>query len=400
MEEQPEAWRRNLAALWLAEFTAVFGFSFVFPFLPLYLHQDLGVHGQGSLALLSGVSSGATGLGMAMTSPLWGMLADRRGRKPMLLRAMVGGGLTVLLMGLTQNSTELIALRFLQGAGSGTVAAATALVAGETPRARVGWALGVLGSSVAVGGAVGPLLGGVLASLVGLRWVFAGGGILVLASAVPVALVVREVNWKPTEAARVPVLEAVREAGPGVLMGIAVLVVAQGMAQLAYNGTQPLIVLRLIHLAPHATSTVTGVTFAAAGLATAVGAVGYSRVARRAGYKATATVASALLAAAIAGAAFAPSVPAVVLVVALFGLLYGVVNPCVSSMIGLEAPPQAQARIFGAASSAYAAGLALGPVVSGAIAAGYGLAPGLLFAAADALALAVTLGALGREPAR
>lgn len=393
-------WRRNLAALWLAEFTAVFGFSFLFPFLPLYLHQDLGVRGQAPLALLSGLAAGASGLGLAVTSPLWGMLADRHGRKPMLLRAMVGGGLTVALMGLTQTPAELIALRFLQGASSGTVAAATALVAGETPRARVGWALGVLGSSVAVGGAAGPLLGGILASVVGLRLVFLGGGILVLLSVIPVALVVREVSWRRASEPPPPVMAAIRGAGPGALGAIGVLVVAQGLLQLGYSSTQPLVVLRLLQLFPHGTSSVTGVAFAAAGLATAVAAVSYSRLARRIGYRPTAALGALLLAGSIVGAALAPSVPAVVLAVGLFGLLYGLVNPCVSGMIGLEAPPRVQARIFGAAYSAYAVGLAVGPPLSGGIAARYGVAAGMMFAAATALALAATLGALAREPAR
>src|SRR5205807_1772568 len=99
----------------------------------------------------------ASGLAMAIASPIWGVLGDRFGRKPMLIRSMVGGALTVGLVAFAQNPAQLVVLRFLQGATSGTVAAATSLVAAETPRSRVGWALGVVTSAVALGGAIGPV---------------------------------------------------------------------------------------------------------------------------------------------------------------------------------------------------------------------------------------------------
>jgi len=144
-------WRRNLAALWFAEFTAIFGFSFAFPFLSIFLHHDLGVPAGSQLDLWTAASASVSGLSMAIASPIWGVLGDRFGRKPMLLRSMLGGAITVGLIYFVQNPTELLVLRFLQGATSGTVAAATALVAAETPRSRVGWALGVVSSAVALG---------------------------------------------------------------------------------------------------------------------------------------------------------------------------------------------------------------------------------------------------------
>lgn len=399
MRAQEGAWKRSLAALWLAQFMAVFGFSFVFPFLPLYLHQDLGIRGPANLALLSGIATGATGGGLALMSPIWGILADRHGRKPMLLRAMVLGGITVGLMGLSQNPPELIALRFLQGAVAGTVAASTALVASEAPRARVGWALGVLGSAVAVGGAVGPLVGGLLAATVGLRLIFLGGGVLAVLGALPVVIFVQETQRLAPEEAHVPALTVLRAAGPGAIAALAVLVAGQGLLQISYNSTQPLIVLRLIKLLPSGATAVTGIAFATAGLATGISAVTYSRLAAGLGYRTTAAVASALLAMTITGAALAPTVVLVVVAVAVFGLFYGVVSPCLSSMIGLEAPVQVRARVFGISSSAYAIGLALGPSGTGALASRFGISPALFVAAGTGLLLAGLLALRGREPA-
>src|SRR5215813_9857931 len=194
-------WRRNLAALWFAQFTAIFGFSFAFPFLPVYLRQ-LGVHDPGQLALWTGVTAGASGASLAIMSPIWGTLADRYGRRAMLLRAMIGGAVTVGLMGFARGPVDLLVLRLLQGATAGTVAAATALVASGTPRARVGWALGVLTSAVAVGTAFGPLLGGLAATLLGVRAIFWAGGALLGAATIPVFAVVREIRTGPADAAR------------------------------------------------------------------------------------------------------------------------------------------------------------------------------------------------------
>src|SRR5215467_15769183 len=204
-------WRRNLAALWFAQFTAIFGFSFAFPFLPVYLRQ-LGVHDPGQLALWTGVTAGASGASLAIMSPIWGTLADRYGRRAMLLRAMLGGAVTVGLMGFARGPVDLLVLRLLQGATAGTVAATTALVASGTPRPRVGWALGVLTSAVAVGSALGPLVGGLAASILGLRAIFWAGGGLLAGATIPVVAIVREVAPGQSEAGRRPALPVVREA--------------------------------------------------------------------------------------------------------------------------------------------------------------------------------------------
>ena len=100
---EPVDWRRNLAALWFAEFTAIFGFSFNLPFLALFLHNELHVRDPQQLALWTGAAAGASGITMALVSPIWGVLADRYGRRSMLLRAIVGGALSVGLMGFSQS---------------------------------------------------------------------------------------------------------------------------------------------------------------------------------------------------------------------------------------------------------------------------------------------------------
>jgi MFS transporter, DHA1 family, multidrug resistance protein len=391
-------WRRNLAALWLAEFTAIFGFSFAFPFLPLFLHKDLGIRSGPELAFWTGIAASATGFALAITSPIWGVLADRYGRKPMLVRAMIGGGVSVGLIGLVRTALQLTTLRVVQGATSGTVAAATALVAAETPPAEIGWALGILSSAIALGGAIGPAAGGVAANVVGLRAAFIGGGLLLLVAAVPVIFLVRESTVRAARRSAPRPLAVLRAAGSGTLRALGLLIIAQVLLQTSYTATQQLVVLRLLQFDPGAASAITGAAFAAGGIATAVAGVTYSRLLRWTGYRLLAAIAAALMAGSIAAAAAGPAFPLVVAAFVLSSLLFGALTPAFGAMIGLQTPGEVQASVFGLSSSATALGFGIGPLSGGIIASTAGVRPALGAAAVVALLLAGLIAVAIREP--
>ena len=393
-------WRRNLAALWLAEFTAILGFSFAFPFLPLFLHRELHIPNGSQLAFWTGVSAGITGFALALTGPIWGRLADRYGRKPMLVRAMVGGGISVGLMGLAQSALQLTVLRGIQGASSGTVAAATALVATETPAEHLAWGLGILNSAISLGSAAGPAAGGLAANLVGLRAIFLGGGVLLLLAMVPVLLAVRESPRRVSRAVTPPTLQVLRAARPGTIKALIVLMVAQALLQTSYGAAQQLVVLRFVQLMPNArdAQSITGVTFAAAGIATALAAVTFSRLLRRSSYRAVITTAATLLGVTLLLTA-AGRTPAVIIVTfVLSSFVSGTMIPAFGTMVGLEVPPVVQATIFGFSSSAVSIGFGFGPLIGGLIASAAGAQAGLVVAAALALILAAVVGFAAREP--
>jgi MFS transporter, DHA1 family, multidrug resistance protein len=116
-------WKSTLVASWLAQICSIMGFAIVIPFLPFYV-RELGVTDEKAVLLWSGWGlSTSVGLTMALVSPLWGLLADRHGRKMMVMRSMFGGVLVLGLMGLVQNVYQLLALRILQGVLTGTVTA-------------------------------------------------------------------------------------------------------------------------------------------------------------------------------------------------------------------------------------------------------------------------------------
>ena len=182
----PHSWQFTLGVAFIAQIFSAVGFSMIFPFLPLYI-EELGSSSGLSTELLAGLVISVQGLTMMITAPFWGAIADRFGRKKMIMRAMFGGGITLALMAFAGSAEQLILIRAAQGLVTGTVSANNALVAAAAPRHRVGFAMGTLQVGLWAGVAVGPLLGGVLADLFGyatpflitaaLLWV---GGIIVL----------------------------------------------------------------------------------------------------------------------------------------------------------------------------------------------------------------------------
>ena len=164
-------WKRNLTVAWLGCFLTGVAFSLVMPFLPLYV-ESLGVTGHSALNMWSGIVFSITFLFSAIASPFWGGLADRKGRKIMLLRSALGMSIVMVLMGFASNIWQFLALRALLGLLGGFVPNANALIATQVPRHKSGWALGTLSTGGVSGALLGPMIGGFLADTYGLRPVF------------------------------------------------------------------------------------------------------------------------------------------------------------------------------------------------------------------------------------
>lgn len=177
------SWQRNLRALWLTELVAIAGTNAIMSILPLYL-PVLGVRSEREVRMWAGLVFSASALSMAVFSPIWGALSDRYGRKMMAMAAMLGGSLTITLMGSAQSVYQLVLLRGLQGALAGMIIpAASTLVATIAPRERAGYALGMFRTVLYVGASIGPLVGGLVADSWGYRATFrVAGGLLLLAA--------------------------------------------------------------------------------------------------------------------------------------------------------------------------------------------------------------------------
>jgi MFS transporter, DHA1 family, multidrug resistance protein len=190
------AWRRTLYIMFIVQVMSSVGFSSIFPFLPLYV-QTLGSRWGLSIELLAGLVYSAQAFSMMLSSPLWGSVADRFGRKLMVERANYSGTIILLLMAFAGSAEMLVFLRLIQGAVTGTVAAANALVAAEAPRDRTGYAMGLIQVGTGAGIAIGPLIGGTVADLWGYNAAFYVTSGMLFISGVLVSLFIKE-DFNPT----------------------------------------------------------------------------------------------------------------------------------------------------------------------------------------------------------
>lgn len=186
-----EFWKVNLISVWFGCFFTGLAISQILPFLPLYVSQ-LGVTSHEALSMWSGLTFSVTFLVSAIVSPMWGSLADRKGRKLMLLRASLGMAIAILLQAFATNVWQLFILRAIMGLTSGYIPNAMALVASQVPRERSGWALSTLSTAQISGVIGGPLLGGFLADHVGLRAVFIITAILLTVSFLVTLFLIKE----------------------------------------------------------------------------------------------------------------------------------------------------------------------------------------------------------------
>ena len=166
-----EAWRRNLFAVTAASFLGYTGFTLVMPFLPLFIAQ-LGVTDVGRIAMWTGVSLGVTPALTAMLAPAWGRLGDRYGRKIMVERSLISFTLLMAVMAFVTRPWHVLAIRVVQGFFAGYGSLSVAMAAESAPRDRMPSAIGLVQTAQRLGPGVGPVIGGLLAGLVGLRRAF------------------------------------------------------------------------------------------------------------------------------------------------------------------------------------------------------------------------------------
>lgn len=376
-------WQQNLWAIWFAEFASIVGFSSVLPILPFYV-QKLGVTAPDAVKFWSGMIFSAHAVTMAVMAPIWGSLADRYGRKPMVERAMFGGALVIGLMTLAQNAPQLVLLRAFQGMLTGTVAAANTLVASTAPRERVGTAMGLLQMAVYLGSSVGPLLGGFVADQWGFHATFLSTSGLLVLGGLTVAFRVHE-DFSPPPRGRKSAGTALWDNLRVVLSSpplVSVLSV-RFMMRLAARALSPVLPLVVQSLAPAATAaTLSGLVQGVNSAAGAVGAILLGRLSDRWGER------RVLLLCALGSATFhvpqyfVRDISALILLQASSGFVMGGTITALSATLATLAPAGRQGTVYGVESTIVSVANAVGPMLSTALAVAGGLRMPFLGAAA------------------
>src|SRR5207248_580887 len=187
---------RNLFAVTAASFIGFMGFTLVMPFLPLYFHL-LGVEDVGRVAMWSGLSLGVTPALTAMLAPAWGRLADRFGRKIMVERSLGSFVVVTAAMAFVTRPWHVFALRMVQGLFAGYGALTLTMAADSAPKGKMGQAIGTVQTAQRLGPALGPVFGGSIAALVGLRRAFMVAGACYLIAVIIVFFMYHEGPVQP-----------------------------------------------------------------------------------------------------------------------------------------------------------------------------------------------------------
>jgi DHA1 family multidrug resistance protein-like MFS transporter len=347
-------------------------FSFALPFLPLYI-QALGVADARRAGLWAGASSAAFSVVMATLGPVWGSVADRRGPRLMVGRALFGGALVIGAMGLVRNVYELFALRVLQGGITGVQAALTVLASAIVPRDRLGSSVGLLQMATFSGAAAGPLLGGFVADRYGYRAGFGLTGALMLLSGAIIFAAVPEVPRTARATARVGMVQGLRWAATKrAVLAMVVLLFLLQFAATVISPVLPLFIKEL-HGDPQRVGSMAGLVLGLGGLCGAVGAVGAGRLADAVGHRRVLLIAAAGSALLYAPQALVTTAGQLLALRLGLGLFTGALIPSTQAIIGLATPPDRRGVAFGIAASASSLGSAAGPLVGAGVAAAFGI---------------------------
>jgi len=367
-------WQSTLWAMVAVQFVMTMAFSMLTPIMPLFL-PELGVQSAAGIDIWAGILSGITSFVAAFASPVWGRVADRHGRKLMLLRSSLAIGGFTILMGLSANVWQFFGARMLMGIFAGFSSSAIALVASQVPESRLGYSLGWLSTGQLVGSLVGPIMGGGLADLTGsYRIPFYLTSLTIFGALGFVWFCVHEEFTRPTKA----------NSGRSITAGLVALIRSPTllalffvllMAQFGVRTVQPIVTLYVKEMVgdlPNV-ATLAGIAFSITGVANVISAPFLGNRSDRIGYRRVLLI--SLLGSTLTTLPQAFTHNYWIFTAERFavGLFIGGLLPTANALVGRLVPRSDRGTIYGMTSSAMFMGNSLGPLLGGFLAAGLGL---------------------------
>lgn len=365
------SWRITLTVMFIAQFLSGVGFSFVLPFFPFYF-RELGVESQRSNLMWNGVASLVFGITMTFSAPLWGLLADRYGRKLMVMRSMFAGSIIMGLIGQATNPWHLIILRMFQGATTGTVTASVTLVSSITPSASLGFSLGLMQTAILLGAAVGPIIGGILSEQFGFRVSCSLASIILMTGTLIVVFGASE-KFVPPRDKKIEGFKTMRNIihtrGFKIILSIYFLIYAMNYMLVPIL---PLYIEKFLVCGSSAESTTgifIGVTYFIAGIS----AIAYGKLGDRFGYNRILVFSLIATGIIVLPQAFATSIRVLFIERCLFGLAIGGLIPSVNAIVSNSISREKIGSAYGLTSAVTCFGIGMGPFLGGMMASLFGL---------------------------
>ena len=358
-----ESWKKNLVIVWICQFVAMIGMSAIVPFLPLFV-RELGVTSLEETAYWSGLVFAGPFFISFFLIPIWGNLGDRYGRKIMTVRAVLGLAIAQVLVGLSQNVTQLFLARLVQGLLSGFLPAAMALVAANTPKEKTGYALGLLQSATAAGTVLGPLLGGLISDLFGFRSVFFIVAGLLIITGITVIIFVNEEKSSIEKSEHSFIDNWKYLLGNKKLLSPAIMIM---LSAFGISFIRPTFVLYIetFSVSSKFLPTITGALYSIVGFFSIFSAAWWGRRVEKTGIAQNVIYASLLTGVMYAAHSFVYDIYFLIPIRILLGFGFGALSPLLFTAISNNVPSERTGGVLGVGSSFQILGNMIGPVLGG-----------------------------------
>ncbi|KAF1303649.1 MULTISPECIES: multidrug efflux MFS transporter [Enterococcus] len=363
-------WKRNLMISWIGCFFTGASFSLVMPFIPLYIEQ-LGTP-KNQVELFSGLAISVTAFASAIVAPIWGNLADRKGRRLMMIRAAAGMTFSMGSLAFVPNVYWLLIMRFMTGILSGYIPNATALIASQAPKEKSGWALGTLATGAIAGNLIGPSMGGALAQGFGMENVFIITGVVLLITTILTVLLVKE-NFVPIEKHSMLTVREIfdRVDNVQVLVG---LFVTSLILQVGVTSISPILTLYIRQLSGNTTNIlfVSGLIVSIAGVSAIISSPTLGKIGDKIGNHKVLLGGLVLSFFCFIPMGFVKTPFQLGALRFLLGFSTGALMPSINTLISKITPPEGVSRIYSYNQMFSNFGQVLGPMVGSTVAHGFG----------------------------
>ena len=363
-------WKRNMYIAWVGCFFTGASFSLVMPFIPVYI-EELGAP-KSKIEFYAGLSISVTALAAGLVAPIWGNLADRKGRKLMMVRAAAGMTLTMGALAFVPNVQWLLIMRFFTGVLSGYIPNATAMIASQVPMEKNGWALGTLATGTVAGNLIGPLMGGALAEAFGIKNVFLITGTVLLINTVLTIFFVHE-EFTPVEKKNlISTKELFKKVDkPTLLFGLFATTL---ILQIGITSISPILTLYIRQLGGNVSNIlfVSGLIVSVAGVSAFISSPILGKLGDRVGNQNVLLGGLVFFLLCIFPMAFVKTPFQLGVLRFLMGFSTGALMPSINSLISKLTPREGVSRIFSFNQMAQNFGQVVGPMIGSMIASGYG----------------------------
>lgn len=343
-------------------------YTMLVPFLPMYLTNELGVDAA-SVNIWSGIVFSSTFFVSAIMAPIWGKMADHRGKRLMAIRASFLLSISYLLGGIVTSPLQLTFMRMFQGFSSGLWPMELAIMTIYAPPKKLGICLGIMQGALTAGDIIGPLFGGVLAEFFGMRMSFFLAAAALFLNFVVLVFFIKE---PPTDNA--PAVKPVAAEEKGVSLWkipiIRHMLICSALVQVVILLVQPIMTTYISHLAGQMDNLIfiSGLVFSLGGFASAITAPLWGRFGQHHGF--FKSMRYALILAGICS--IIQSLPTELYTFAAsqfaVGLFFSGIFPSINAILAEHTDAKTKGRVFGLLFSAQQVGAMTGPIIGGLIA--------------------------------